>query len=314
MLKLPPKFVNVPAQALFDTDLPDSVKVTLGQLHGLAWETKGESTPPATVLELAEVRGLKERQMYTHLKALKDGKWIRVESVGDGRIIIHPLRWEPAAALAPDDESEITPEELAALADEAPLADKTPEVTAINCSEGEVGLSLPPGSTAINCSADPEGGGSTAINCSENGQRPGVAAKNCSDMHVLKHVVVDSDSFENESKTKQQHEHESRKGTHAHEELVQAVAEVFMADKATPEQARESAINLVNMAGPKLVRLQLDYFPARCELAKASPKGLRNRSGLLVDSIRKNYPPPPVVDSGEKSWYSQEEFDELIEH
>jgi biotin operon repressor len=130
---------------------------------------------------------------------------------------------------------------------------------------------------------------------------------------VLKHVVVlntDSDI----RNLKQQHEHESRKGTHAHEELVQAVAEVFMADKATPEQARESAINLVNMAGPKLVRLQLDYFPARCEQAKASPKGLRNRSGLLVDSIRKNYPPPPVVDSGEKSWYSQEEFNELIEH
>lgn len=284
MLKLPPKFVNVPAPALFDLDLPDSVKVTLSQLHGLAWETKGERTPPATVLELAEVRGLKERQMYTHLKALKDGNFIRVQSVGDGRIVIHPLRWEPAAALATDDESEITEDELAA------LLDGTPESTAKNCSKEEGFLGSPPGATAINCS----------------------------DMHVLKHVVVDSDSSLSDKKEqKQQHEHESHKGAsaHEHEELIQAVAEIFESDRATPDQARQSAISLVNMVGHKLVRLQLEYFPARCDQARASPKGLRNPSGLFVSSVRKNWPPPPAASSSdEKSWYSQEEFDQLIQH
>jgi hypothetical protein len=62
-------------------------------LHGLAWKTKGEKTPPATVKELAGVRGLEERQMYRHLKALK-GKWIRIDNLGDYRIVVYPLRWE----------------------------------------------------------------------------------------------------------------------------------------------------------------------------------------------------------------------------
>ena len=116
-LKPPPRYANVPAHDLFDPHLPDPLFRTLAQLHGLAWQTKGERTPPATVLELAALRGLKERQMYNHLRELKARRRIRVENLGHGRIVIYPLRWEPGAALPTDERSSLTPADLAALAD-----------------------------------------------------------------------------------------------------------------------------------------------------------------------------------------------------
>ena len=85
-LKPPPRYANLPASFLFDRDLPDPIFRSLAQLHGLAWQTKGERTPPATVLELATLRGLKERRMYDHLRELfKERHLIRIENLGDGR-------------------------------------------------------------------------------------------------------------------------------------------------------------------------------------------------------------------------------------
>lgn len=104
-LKLPPRFVNMPAGTVFDAHLPDALFRTLAQLHGLAWQTKGERTPPATVAEFARLRGLKERRMYDHLRELKEQGFIRVENLGHNRIVIFPLRWEPGAALPVDKEN-----------------------------------------------------------------------------------------------------------------------------------------------------------------------------------------------------------------
>ncbi len=104
-LKLPPRFVNVPAGIIFNTHLPDAIFRTLAQLHGLAWQTKGERTPPATVAEFAHVRGLKERRMYDHLRELKKAHYIRVKNLGNGQIIIFPLRWDAGAALPTDDDN-----------------------------------------------------------------------------------------------------------------------------------------------------------------------------------------------------------------
>jgi hypothetical protein len=171
-LKLPPEFVNTPAHDVFNMTMPDAVYRTLAVLHGLAWQTKGERTPPTTVLELAVLRKMKERQMYAHLRLLKELKRIRVEHLGHGRLVIYPLRWEPDAALSPDDPSSLTEAEVALLADET----ETPPDPDVR-SPGEI--------TAKNCS-------STAINYS--------TAKNCSE-HVFKHVVVDS----TETESKQQH-------------------------------------------------------------------------------------------------------------
>jgi hypothetical protein len=114
-LQPPPHYANIPAGLLFDQDLPDSIFRTLAQLHGLAWRSKGERTPPATVLELATLRGLKERRMYDHLRELKDAGLIRVENLGDGRIVIHPLRWAGDAGAVLSVTS-LTPAELEELA------------------------------------------------------------------------------------------------------------------------------------------------------------------------------------------------------
>jgi hypothetical protein len=137
-LKLPPAYVNTPAWDVYNLALPDSIFRTLAMLHGLAWQTKGEHTPPTTILELATLRGLRERQMYTHLGQLKALHRIRVENLGRGLIVIYPLRWEPGTALPSDDQSSLTEAEIAELTE----TDKPPgQITAKNCS-----------STAKNCS------------------------------------------------------------------------------------------------------------------------------------------------------------------
>lgn len=113
-LNPPPHYANIPSSLLFDLDLPDPIFRTAAILHALAWRSKGEMTPPATVLELASLRGLKERRMYDHLRQLKDAGLIRVENLGDGRIVIHPLRWvgDAGAALSVSDLTQADLEEL----------------------------------------------------------------------------------------------------------------------------------------------------------------------------------------------------------
>ena len=117
-LEVPPFFTNVPAHAMFDLSLPDELLRTLGQFHGLAYQNEGRWTPSATVADFAKLRGIKERQMFNHLKELKKRGLIRVENLGDGRIIIFPLRWQDDrdAALSPE-RSQVSPEELAVLQD-----------------------------------------------------------------------------------------------------------------------------------------------------------------------------------------------------
>ncbi len=118
-LRLPPKFVNVPARDVFG-DMPDPLFRTLIQLHGLGWETpKGQPvrTPPATVLDLAAVRKVTERQMYTHLKDLKVRGRIQIEHLGRNQIIVYLQGWKIDDG--PPDEGGVTEAELAALAGDA---------------------------------------------------------------------------------------------------------------------------------------------------------------------------------------------------
>jgi hypothetical protein len=60
---------------------------------------------------------------------------------------------------------------------------------------------------------------------------------------------------------------------------------------------------------------QLSYFPRRCELAQASADGLRNPSGLFIRSVQGDWTAPAQTQKkSSRTWYTQEEFDELIEH
>jgi hypothetical protein len=130
-LKIPPKFVNVPARDVYG-DMPDALLRTLIQLHGLGWETpKGQPvrTPAATVLELAKVRGVTERQMYTHLKDLKERGRVKIEHLGHNQIIIYLQGWQLDNGSS--DGGSVTEAELAALAG----AGAEPDLTEENFSE-----------------------------------------------------------------------------------------------------------------------------------------------------------------------------------
>lgn len=265
-IKLPPKFTNVPAQDLFDTELPDSVFRTLAQIHGLAWQTRGEHTPPTTVLELAALRGLKERQMYNHLRQLKAHRRIRVENLGHGRIVIYPLRRveDPGAALPAT--TSLTEAELAALSDEpGPAANGPPDAA----------------STAKNCSG-------TAIERSQ-------------------HVVVDH--FDSDA-TDSQQQHADHTAPTAKNCSAQ-IAGIFIADGDPPAVAQLKATRLIEQYGLERCLAQLRFFPRRCELARASEKGLLNPSGLFIRSVKENYSPPP---QRRRRWYTQEEYERYFQH
>ncbi len=334
-LKPPPKYANMPAGDLFDRGLPDGVFRTLAQLHALAWQNRGEQTPPATVLELARLRGLKERQMYNHLRELKKRGRIRVEHLGDGRIIIYPLRWDLGAALPADEQSSITESELAELIEEAALPLRWEEGAALpeaaggqeiadwpaqdsplngvakNCSNAPP----PEAVTAKFCSSEPPGEQVTAKNCSRLLQNGDFTAKNCS---RTEHVVVDS----NLNHEEQQHEHGgatakncSKPELRNPESLAGAIAEVFIGDGAAPTAARRQAAELIERYGAARCRRQLEVFPLRCDLARASPRGLGNPSGLLIASIRQNWGTPSRSSQKTRQlWYTQEEFRDIILH
>ncbi len=158
-LKPPPRFVNVPADVIFNANLPDALLRTLAQLHGLAWQTKGERTPPATVAEFARLRGLKERRMYDHLRDLKTAGYIRVENLGHGQIIIFPLRWDLGAALPADDDNPSRP------ADEKTRPLRWASDTGLSASAPDVT------DTAIHCSKTPDFPDFTAKDCSSGCSR-----------------------------------------------------------------------------------------------------------------------------------------------
>jgi hypothetical protein len=56
-------------------------------------------------------------------------------------------------------------------------------------------------------------------------------------------------------------------------------------------------------------------FERRCELARASRRGLRNPLGLLYASVRDDWPLPAEKDEKKTGrWYTEEEYEEFFEH
>jgi hypothetical protein len=372
-LKLPPQFVNTPAADVFNMDLPDPVYRTLAVLHGLAWQTKGERTPPTTVLELATLRGLQERQMYNHLRALKELRRIRVENLGQGRIVIYPLRWEPGTALPPDEASSLTEAEIAELTE----TDKPPgQITAKNCSSTATNYSTAKNCskqhvvvdsdstesesdsdskqqheqhdftakncselaendpTAKNCSkSEPDAGADDPDVASKQAQAPPFTAKNCSKNAVAAEKLdraADQPEFTAKNCSKSvaetgsdQADNVAPPSSQSHQdftakncsELVETIAAIFSNDGDPPDVAREKAAGLIDKYGIERCRRQVSYFPRRCELARASEDGLRNPSGLFIRSVQSDWTAPTSTQKqGTAAWYTQQEFDDLIEH
>jgi len=65
---LPPDFVKVPVELLFDTKLSPTLKVTLMQLRAMAWGKT--ETPPFSAAEFEELTGTDVKTFYKHLGAL----------------------------------------------------------------------------------------------------------------------------------------------------------------------------------------------------------------------------------------------------
>jgi hypothetical protein len=68
---IPPSFVNVPSDPVYDAKLPDPLFRTYIRLRGLAWQSKYQETPPLRVEELAEICHHNVRSTWGHLSALR---------------------------------------------------------------------------------------------------------------------------------------------------------------------------------------------------------------------------------------------------
>ena len=85
---LPPKFVTVPADIVYDVSLPAGVFRTFVQLRGLLWG-KEEESQDFTIKELMEVTGLSRSALYGHLGILRSSGWLLSSSTHYSRITIY---------------------------------------------------------------------------------------------------------------------------------------------------------------------------------------------------------------------------------
>ncbi len=85
---LPPKFVAIPADIVYDTTLPAGVFRTYVQLRGLLWG-KEDDSQDFSINELMEVTGLSRSALYGHLGILRDCGWLLSSSTHYSRITIY---------------------------------------------------------------------------------------------------------------------------------------------------------------------------------------------------------------------------------
>lgn len=85
---LPPKFVAIPADIVYDKTLPAGVFRTYVQLRGLLWG-KEEDSQDFSINELMEVTGLSRSALYGHLGILRDCGWLLSSSTHYSRITIY---------------------------------------------------------------------------------------------------------------------------------------------------------------------------------------------------------------------------------
>lgn len=101
---LPPDFVKVPVELLFDTTLSPTLKVTWQQLRALAWGKT--ETPPFTAAEFEELTGTDVKTLYKHMGALRAHgafRWRR----GNGSTFIVSFECDDQSADQPPQPAEI---------------------------------------------------------------------------------------------------------------------------------------------------------------------------------------------------------------
>lgn len=89
---IPPHFVKVPPQTLYDLTLSASVHRTYEQIIGLCWQREDDRTPPMTIPELCIITGLQERRLWGHLRELRRRALLAWEKVkGSDRLVLRPI-------------------------------------------------------------------------------------------------------------------------------------------------------------------------------------------------------------------------------
>ncbi len=93
-------YLIVPCRAV--PDLSDQQRLTYALILGLAYGSPDGATPPVTIRELAELRGLSPRSIDAHLAALRRAGYIRNAPQREGLpLVLIPRPLEGLCALAP---------------------------------------------------------------------------------------------------------------------------------------------------------------------------------------------------------------------
>jgi len=82
---LPPQYVNVPVELLYELDVPASVLLTAVRIYGLGWRHRYERTDPVSLDELMKICEVSRSTLYGHLVTLGDNRVLRYTTVNVGR-------------------------------------------------------------------------------------------------------------------------------------------------------------------------------------------------------------------------------------
>lgn len=104
---IPTKYVNIPADLVYDAELSDPHFRTYVRLRGLAWGSS--ETPPLTIDELAAICHRSVRSTWGHLSQLREQTDLTWTSVGSGRMILKFRSLSSESVEPPEFERETLP-------------------------------------------------------------------------------------------------------------------------------------------------------------------------------------------------------------
>jgi DNA-binding transcriptional ArsR family regulator len=131
------------------------------------------------------------------------------------------------------------------------------------------------------------------------------------------HVVVKAHDSKQEEDHEQQHEHDGAilKNESGFDGALHDLAGVLAAHGMRPGDAQRKARWLLEECGADVCARQRQVFERRCELARASRRGLANPVGLLCASIRGDWSLPAAANERKEArWFTDEEFEAFFEH
>ena len=347
----PPRYVKIRTREIYNPNLSDALFRTLAQIRGLVHQPRGRQTPPLTIEYLAALRGVSQAAMFRHLAALRERGDIRTKTTGRHTFVIYllgakqdnaqgrsapiegkatldgarddgtagaaethllacfPLCREPGATPPAHERGDAAPAKHTSLpqpglnghgADGAKLADVYDGAERRRASPGPP---RPAGGTSASLKDE------NPIRKNENPTRKN-ENRSC-------HVVVKDHDSKQEEDLKQQHDHERaiRKNESDFDATLEDLAEVLVEYGMQPDEAQRQARGLLEECGADVCARQRQVFERRCELARASRRGLSNPVGLLCASIREDWSLPAAANERKTArWYTDEEFEAFFEH